>query len=105
MINKLQNPVFVTQPDLPPLAEFIESLNQIWDNKILTNNGPFHKQFEQALADHLGVKYLSLFSNGTLALITALQALHITGEVITSPFQFCGYHPFTLVEQYQTCFC
>jgi dTDP-4-amino-4,6-dideoxygalactose transaminase len=88
MIDKLKNPVFVTQPDLPPLAEFIESLSQIWENKILTNNGPFHKQFEQALADHLGVKYLSLFSNGTLALITALQALHITGEVITSPFSF-----------------
>lgn len=88
MIEKLKDPVFVTQPDLPPLSEFIESLSQIWDNKILTNNGPFHKQFERALADYLGVKYLSVFSNGTLALITALQALRITGEVITSPFSF-----------------
>jgi len=88
MNDKLKNPVFVTQPDLPPLGEFTELLKQIWDNKILTNNGPFHTQFEKALADYLGVKYLSLFSNGTLALITALQTLRITGEVITSPYSF-----------------
>ena len=88
MNDKLKNPVFVTQPDLPPLGEFTELLKQIWDNKILTNNGPFHKQFEKALAEYLGVKYLSLFSNGTLALITALQTLRITGEVITSPYSF-----------------
>lgn len=88
MNDKLKNPVFVTQPDLPPLEEFTELLKQIWDNKILTNNGPFHKHLEKALADYLGVKYLSLFSNGTLALITAQQALRITGEVITTPFSF-----------------
>lgn len=88
MNDKLENPIFVTQPDLPPLGEFTELLKQIWDNKILTNNGPFHKQFEKALAEYLGVKYLSLFSNGTLALITALQTLRITGEVITSPYSF-----------------
>jgi dTDP-4-amino-4,6-dideoxygalactose transaminase len=88
MIDKLKKPVFVTQPDLPPLEEFTELLKQIWDNKILTNNGAFHQQFEQALAEYLGVKYISLFSNGTLALITALQALRITGEVITTPFSF-----------------
>ncbi len=81
-------PIFVTQPFLPPLDEFTELLKQIWDNKILTNSGPFHKEFEQALADFLGVKYISLFSNGTLALITALQTLKITGEVITTPFSF-----------------
>ncbi|SBW05300.1 DegT/DnrJ/EryC1/StrS family aminotransferase [uncultured Dysgonomonas sp.] len=80
--------IFVTQPALPPLEEFIPYLQQIWDNKILTNNGPFHQQFEQELADYLGVKYISVFSNGTLALITALQALRITGEVITTPFSF-----------------
>lgn len=88
MNEKLNNPVYVTQPDLPPLGEFTALLQQIWDNKILTNNGPFHKQFEKALAEYLGVKYLSLFSNGTLALITALQTLRITGEVITSPYSF-----------------
>lgn len=65
----LQKPIFVTQPSLPPLEEFTELLKQIWDKKILTNSGPFHKQFEQELADYLGVKYISLFSNGTLALM------------------------------------
>jgi dTDP-4-amino-4,6-dideoxygalactose transaminase len=73
---------------MPPLEEFTEYLKQIWDTKIITNNGPFHQQFEHALSEYLGVKYLSVFSNGTLALITALQALRITGEVITTPFSF-----------------
>ncbi|MEI6696955.1 MAG: DegT/DnrJ/EryC1/StrS family aminotransferase [Bacteroidota bacterium] len=84
----MDKPIYVTQPALPPLEEFSEYLKQIWDNKILTNSGPFHEQFEQELAEYLGVKYISLFSNGTLALITALQALKITGEVITTPFSF-----------------
>lgn len=88
MIKPLKEPVYVTQPALPPLEEFTEYLKQIWDTKILTNNGPFHQQFEQELAEYLGVKYLSLFANGTLALVTALQALKITGEVITTPFSF-----------------
>lgn len=87
-MEKLDTPIYVTQPAMPPLDEFTGYLNQIWENKILTNNGPFHKQFEQELADYLGVKYLSVFSNGTLALMTALQALRITGEVITTPFSF-----------------
>jgi dTDP-4-amino-4,6-dideoxygalactose transaminase len=87
-MKPLKSPIYVTQPSLPPLDEFTELLKQIWDSKILTNNGPFHQQFEKALADYLGVKYISLFSNGTLALITALQALRITGEVITTPFSF-----------------
>jgi dTDP-4-amino-4,6-dideoxygalactose transaminase len=80
--------ITVTQPCLPPLEEFIPYLQQIWDNKWLTNNGPLHQQLENELAEYLGVKYISLFSNGTLALITALQALNITGEVITTPFSF-----------------
>ena len=87
-MNKLEKPIYVTQPALPPLEEFTEFLKQIWANKILTNNGPFHEQFEKELAEYLGVKYISVFSNGTLALITALQALRITGEVITTPFSF-----------------
>ncbi|MEN9919882.1 MAG: hypothetical protein RL662_2318 [Bacteroidota bacterium] len=82
------NKVFVTQPALPPLEEFIPYLQQIWDNKWLTNNGPFHQELEKELAKYLGVEYISVFSNGTLALITALQALRITGEVITTPFSF-----------------
>ena len=84
----MEKNIYVTQPSLPPLEEFTELLKQIWDNKILTNNGPFHKQFEKELAEYLGVNYLSVFSNGTLALMTALQTLRITGEVITSPYSF-----------------
>lgn len=81
-------PTYVTQPLLPPLEEFIPYLEQIWKNKCLTNGGPFHQQLEQALCNYLGVKHISLFANGTLALITALQALRITGEVITTPYSF-----------------
>lgn len=80
--------ITVTQPCFPPLEEFVPYLRQIWDNKWLTNNGPLHQQLEKELADYLGVKYISLFSNGTLALISALQALNIQGEVITTPFSF-----------------
>lgn len=79
---------YVTQPYLPPLEEFLPSLRQIWDSHQLTNAGPFHEQFETALAKHLGVPHVALFSNGTLALVTALQALRITGEVITTPYSF-----------------
>lgn len=82
------SPTFVTQPSLPDLNEFIPYLKEIWENKILTNNGPFHKKFEENLAEYLGVKYISLFTNGTLALVTALQTLRITGEVITTPYSF-----------------
>lgn len=85
---KPQPKVFVTQPFLPPLEEFLPYLQQIWDNKILTNGGPFHVQFERALCKHLGVEHVALFTNGTLALVTALQALRITGEVITTPYSF-----------------
>jgi dTDP-4-amino-4,6-dideoxygalactose transaminase len=83
-----QPPIYVTRPYLPPLEEFIPYLRQIWENKQLTNNGPFHQQLEQALCDYLGVEYISLFTNGTIALVTALQALRITGEVITTPYSF-----------------
>ena len=84
----MEDKTFVTSPSLPPLEEFVEYLRNIWDSKQLTNNGRYHQQFEKELAEYLGVKYLSLFSNGTLALITALQTLRITGEVITTPFSF-----------------
>ena len=82
----------VTQPFLPPLEEYIPYLEKIWESKWLTNNGPFHKQLEQEIAEYLGVKHISLFSNGTIALVTALQALRITGEVITTPFSFVASH-------------
>jgi len=81
-------PIYVTQPLLPPLEEFIPYLQQIWDSKCLTNNGPFHQQFEQALCDYLGVEHVALLTSGTVALITALQTLRITGEVITTPYSF-----------------
>ncbi len=81
-------PIYVTQPSLPPLQEFIPYLEAIWANKILTNGGPFHQQLEQALCDYLGVKHICLFTNATIALVTALQALRITGEVITTPYSF-----------------
>jgi dTDP-4-amino-4,6-dideoxygalactose transaminase len=83
-----QKPIYVTQPYLPPLEEFIPFLQQIWDKKLLTNGGPMHQQLERALADYLGVPEVALFNNGTIALLTALQALDITGEVITTPYSF-----------------
>jgi dTDP-4-amino-4,6-dideoxygalactose transaminase len=79
---------YVTQPSLPSLEEFVPYLQKIWESKILTNNGPFHQEFEQKLCEYLGVKHLSLFSNGMLALITSIQALKLSGEVITTPFSF-----------------
>jgi len=80
--------VFVTQPYLPPLQEFIPYLEKIWSSKVLTNCGPFHEQLEQALCEHLGIEHIALFANGTLALVTALQSLRISGEVITTPYSF-----------------
>ena len=80
--------ITVTEPLLPPLEEFIPYLEKIWESKWITNNGAFHKELERALCDYLGVEYISLFTNGTLPLITALQALDIRGEVITTPFSF-----------------
>lgn len=85
MENKL---ITVTSPLLPNLDEFQELLKQIWDSKWITNNGQFHKQLEAALREYLGVPQVSLFTNGTLPLLTALQALRITGEVITTPYSF-----------------
>lgn len=78
----------VTQPFLPELSEFVPYLEQIWDNRWLTNNGPFHQELEAKLAEYLGVEHVSLFNNATIALITALQAMRIHGEVITTPYSF-----------------
>lgn len=80
--------ITVTSPLLPDLDEFNALLKEIWASKWITNNGRFHKQLEQELASYLKVPYISLFTNGTLPLITALQALRITGEVITTPYSF-----------------
>lgn len=82
-------PITVTSPLLPDLEKFNQLLQDIWERKWITNNGHYHQQLEQALSDYLGVQYLSLFTNGTLPLITALQALDIKeGEVITTPYSF-----------------
>ena len=83
-----KNIITVTSPLLPSLDDFTEELKKIWDSKWITNNGSYHKELEKALAEYLKVPYVSLFTNGTLPLMTALQALRITGEVITTPFSF-----------------
>lgn len=80
--------ITVTAPLLPDLEEFNTLLKEIWESKWITNNGSFHKQLEKELAEYLKVPYISLFTNGTLPLLTALQALRITGEVITTPYSF-----------------
>ena len=80
--------IFVTQPSLPPLEEFLPYLEEIWANKKLTNNGPFHQQLEAALGDFLGVTHVSLFTNATIALLVAVRALGLKGEVITTPYSF-----------------
>jgi len=79
---------YVTKPYLPTLDEFMPYLEKIWGSGQLTNCGPFHQEFELALAKYLGVPYVSLFTNATIALVTALQSLRITGEVITTPYSF-----------------
>ncbi len=82
------NPVTVTKPSLPPLEEYVALLKDIWDRQWLTNNGHYHEMLEKELTEYLGVPYLSLFCNGMIALQVGLQALRITGEVITTPFSF-----------------
>ena len=84
----MKGTITVTSPLLPDLDEFQQMLKTIWDSKWITNNGSFHKRLESALCEYLKVPYISLFTNGTLPLLTALQALHITGEVITTPYSF-----------------
>ena len=88
MSDKFGYPIFVTKPNLPPLEKLQPYLEEIWKNKILTNNGPFHQQFEKELEKYLVVEHVNLFANATLALVVGLQALRITGEVITTPFSF-----------------
>jgi dTDP-4-amino-4,6-dideoxygalactose transaminase len=89
MTNSQPKPkTYVTQPLIPPLEEFIPYLEEIWKNKWLTNGGPFHEKLETELCAYLGVDHISLFTNGTIALVTALQALRVAGEVITTPYSF-----------------
>lgn len=87
-MDKSDEPIYVTKPFLPPLAELQGYLEDIWETKQLTNKGKYHDLFESELAEFLKVRHVSLFANGTLALISALQTLRVTGEVITTPFSF-----------------
>jgi dTDP-4-amino-4,6-dideoxygalactose transaminase len=80
--------IFVTKPAIPPLEDFIPSLREIWASQILTNGGDFHQMLEKSLCEYLDVPYVSLFSNGTIALVTAIQCLNLSGEVITTPFSY-----------------
>src|SRR5690606_39271284 len=80
----------VTEPFLPPLEELVPYLENIWATRRLTNGGPLHSQLEAALAAYLGVEHISLFVNGTIALVTALQAMGVAGEVITTPYTFAA---------------
>lgn len=95
-------PLYVTRPVLPPLEDLLPMLRDIWQRGVVTNGGPYHERFEAALAAYLGVPYVSLFTNATIALLVALRQQGITGEVITSPFTFvatahairwCGAEP------------
>lgn len=84
----MSKPIFVTQPSLPPLEHFIPYLERIWASRILSNGGPLHQELEAELCRYLGVPHISLFNNGTIALMTALQTLGLQGEVITTPYTF-----------------
>jgi dTDP-4-amino-4,6-dideoxygalactose transaminase len=85
---EIKKPIYVTSPNLPPLEKLQPYLEKIWENKILTNNGPFHQSFEKELSNYLHVEHINLFANATLALVIGLQALRVTGEVITTPYSF-----------------
>jgi dTDP-4-amino-4,6-dideoxygalactose transaminase len=87
-VKQPSQPIFVTRPSLPPLEELMPYLEEIWESKLLTNGGPFHQRLEAALCEYLGVPHIALFTNSTIALITALKALDIQGEVITTPYSF-----------------
>ncbi len=82
------NPIYVTKPSLPPLEEIIPHLEKVWESRVLTNGGPYHQELERRLCEYLEVPYISLFSNATIALVTAIKALGLKGEVITTPYSF-----------------
>lgn len=105
-ISGFPNPVYVTQPTMPPLEEYTELLAEIWEKKWLTNDGAFHKELEAKIAAYLGVENLSLFCNGTIALMVALQMLRLNGgEVITTPFTFAATTHVLYWNRIQPVFC
>ena len=88
MREKLEKPVAVTRSSLPPLEEYVEMLKPLWDSAWLTNMGDYHEEFRRQLMEYLKAEHLELFVNGHMALELAVQALELTGEVITTPFSF-----------------
>ena len=86
----MRKPVYVTRPALPPLKDFVSALENIWEGRVLTNGGPWHCKLEEDLCSYLGVEHVSLFTNATIALMTALRVLEIKGQVITTPFSFAA---------------
>lgn len=100
----MSTPIFVTRPSLPPLEELIPLLREIWDRRVLTNNGPFHQAFERAIADYLGVNHLSVAANGTLALSLAIDAAELEGEVITTPYSFVATAHASVIGQLEPVF-
>lgn len=84
----MRDPIYVTKPFLPPIEDFVREVGKIWDTNVLTNGGPLHSELEERLADYLGVPYVVLFTNGTIALQTAIQSLRLSGQVITTPYSF-----------------
>ncbi len=99
MIQPFEKPIYVTKPFLPPLEEFCKGLEEIWDNRWLTNNGPILRRFTQELCNTMETDNTCLFNNGTLALQIALQGMGISGEVITTPYHVRGDDPFPVLEQ------
>jgi dTDP-4-amino-4,6-dideoxygalactose transaminase len=102
--KSVQQPIMVTQPDLPPLEEFQVYLKQIWESKRITNNGPFHQQLEKELCEYLGVNTYLTVCQRHLAWLLHCKPLKSGGGHYNS-LQLCGNHPFIMVEQHQTCFC
>jgi dTDP-4-amino-4,6-dideoxygalactose transaminase len=88
VIKALEKPIYVTKPFLPPLEEFCQGLEEIWETRWLTNNGPILQRFTRELCNYFETDNVCLFNNGTLALQLALQGMGISGEVITTPYSF-----------------
>ena len=95
----MDDPIYVTRPFLPPLAEFVPLLEQIWERRVLTNSGPFHQELEARLADFLDAPHVSLTSNGMLALSVAMEAAGLEGEVVTTPYSFVATTHSVLLEK------
>ena len=86
----MNKPIMITRSAMPPMEEYIEKMKELWDSRYLTNSGKFHKEFEEALIKYLDVSNVSLFTNGHMGLELTLEAMNLSGEVITTPFTFAS---------------